>query len=190
MNQIQCPKCHHTFAYDHQFLLGPQHIQQIMDGTIFQLSCPNCHHQAMVEEDHLYLDDNKKQMILYGNVETCAMYEAMYNENTTTLGQKMHEYTTRLVSTFSDFQQKVYLFYMDHDDRIIELYKRLCVEQLQQDDVELIFQQEELLVMKDGQQIGTIAHQQDLLDGLKNIHISKQPLWVDALWASQQLAGK
>lgn len=90
----------------------------IMNRDLFTFVCDDCDYKAMLDYDFLYHDPEEKVMIYFLKD---------YDEKTDTLYRNTPkptpDYKLRIVKSASDLIEKIKIFDMDMDDRVIELCK-------------------------------------------------------------------
>lgn len=92
--------------------------QFIMNRELFTFTCDDCDHKALLDYDFLYHDPEGKFMIYFLKD---------YKEDSDTLYRNIPkpspEYRLRIVTSVSSLIEKIKIFDMDMDDRVIELCK-------------------------------------------------------------------
>lgn len=133
MEKIKCPGCGHEINMEiHEFVdveTDPEYKERIMNGSLFLVRCPECGEETLAEYPVMYMDPSKKLTVymapghddsLLTQLNSLEMPEAEVDT----------EAVLRVVESGEELLEKILIFDGGRDDRILELYKAIIVENI------------------------------------------------------------
>lgn len=133
MEKIKCPGCGHEINMEiHEFVdveTDPEYKERIMNGSLFLVRCPECGEETLAEYPVMYMDPSKKLTVylapghddsLLTQLNSLEMPEAEVDT----------EAVLRVVESGEELLEKILIFDGGRDDRVLELYKAIIVENI------------------------------------------------------------
>ncbi len=142
---VECPKCTSEQSITHwqsvNVTLDPDLKQKILDRTLVTFTCENCGYVAEVYHPLLYHDMEQRLMVFLGEEAPDApTSEGVFGSLVSDIEAG---HTFRLVSSINELIEKILIWDAGLDDRVVEIFKLLLLEQLDEssmeDDAELFF---------------------------------------------------
>ncbi len=142
---VECPKCTSEQSITHWQTVNvtddPDLKQKILDRTLVTFTCEKCGYVAEVYHPLLYHDMEQRLMVFLGEeFPDDPASEAMFASLAPGIEA---EYTFRMVNSINELIEKILIRDAGLDDRVVEVFKLLLVEQLdespEEDDAELFF---------------------------------------------------
>ena len=142
---VECPKCTSEQSFTHwqsvNVTLDPDLKAKILDRTLVTFTCENCGYVAEVYHPLLYHDMEQRLMVFLGEeAPDDSASEGMF---ASLLPSIEAEYTFRMVSSINELTEKIRIRDAGLDDRAVEVFKLLLMEQLddssKEGDAELFF---------------------------------------------------
>ncbi|MDY0167042.1 MAG: CpXC domain-containing protein [Thermoguttaceae bacterium] len=142
---VECPKCTSEQSFTHwqsvNVTLDPDLKEKILDRTLVTFTCENCGYVAEVYHPLLYHDMEQRLMVFLGDEAPDASTSEDVSGSLASSSEA--EYTFRLVSSSNELIEKILIRDAGLDDRVVEVFKLLLLEQLdessKEDDAELFF---------------------------------------------------
>ena len=123
--KVSCPACLEESEFGICSFIDickdPDLKESIFNRDIFRFSCSECGEEILVAYKCTYLDTDKNFMV------------ALLDTDSTDAAIEAKDYTLRLVRSINEFVEKIALMEDGIDDRIIELYKIMLEDQLEED---------------------------------------------------------
>ena len=126
-----CPHCHKTekskIWISVNNLENPRITKRIIDDTFFDKICSNCGKLYYLDYTVTYRDEDNNKAICYSSTEEefMQLYYTFTETNRTEINENL-----RLVRNRNSFREKVRIFSMEMDDRVVEIMKVWSVESL------------------------------------------------------------
>lgn len=116
----------------HEFVdveADPELKEQIMTGELFLVKCPDCGEETLAEYPVMYMDPAKKLNIYMapGHDEDLLM---QLNSLDMPEAEVDNDAVFRVVESGEELLEKILIFDRGRDDRILELYKAIIVENI------------------------------------------------------------
>lgn len=133
MEKIRCPGCGQELNMGiHEFVdveADPELKEQIMTGELFLVKCPDCGEETLAEYPVMYMDPAKKLNIYMapGHDEDLLM---QLNSLDMPEAEVDNDAVFRVVESGEELLEKILIFDRGRDDRILELYKAIIVENI------------------------------------------------------------
>ncbi|HHV25654.1 MAG TPA: hypothetical protein GXX63_00480 [Tissierellia bacterium] len=112
-----CPNCHETFkikVYDNLNITSNVEMKsKVLNGSIFDFKCPNCGILFRSIYSIVYKDMEKKYIIFLN------MKNKNYDKKIKKIEELYPEYKIRIVSDMMDLIEKIYIFEVKLNDKII-----------------------------------------------------------------------
>ena len=200
---LNCPNCEAEIGFKPiEFVdvsTDPDYKEKIMNGQFFLVKCNECGAEIMVEYPVMYMDPEKKLNIYMAPDHDGELLEQL-NSLDVPGCEEDKDAIFRLVGSPTELLEKILMADGGRDDRIIELYKAIIVENLREDFPQVSPQDllyyvdgdEEYLIVWDfeneeGEQL-TISIEEDLYQDLYNDFLDALEIpankyaEVDAVW--------
>lgn len=138
--RIPCPYCGEEIDFEVfdsvNVTKDPELKERVLNLEIFQTHCDKCGKTRIIEYPMLYHDMEKNYMILLSNENDIMEWQYMMNPDTfvntvfdKNLGVK---YTRRGVTSIVDLISKINILDSQLDDRVIEIIKKDCLQQVKE----------------------------------------------------------
>ncbi|MBR4020495.1 MAG: CpXC domain-containing protein [Firmicutes bacterium] len=200
---LNCPNCDMEIGFKPiEFVdvsTDPDYKEKIMNGQFFLVKCGECGAEIMVEYPVMYMDPEKKLNIYMAPDHDGELLEQLNSLDVPETDEDK-DAIFRLVGSPTELLEKILLADGGRDDRIMELYKAIIVENIREDFPQVVPQDllyyidgdEEYLIVwdfenEDGEQL-TISVEEDLYQDLYNDFIDALEIpankyaEVDAVW--------
>ena len=136
---MRCPECGETGLlplYESvNVTLDPDLKNEVLDGGLFTWVCPVCGRSTRVSYPFLYHDMARRVMIHYlpdgadsDELAALAGASGLFRGSA---------YTLRTVRTYEELLEKICIFDLEMDDRVIELCKDVLIRELSEEHPEL-----------------------------------------------------
>lgn len=116
--------------------LDPAAKEQLLDGSLFEFTCEACGHTALLNYEMLYHDMQHRVMVSYCPPEQAEQRMAEFEEirrQNEAAGVSMQDYRFRIVTSQNALREKVLIFDLGLDDRIVEITKLYTLVQVDRD---------------------------------------------------------
>lgn len=129
-----CPHCHKTEKAKIWISVNskenPRITKKIIDDTFFDKTCSNCGKLYYLDFTTIYRDEIQEKAICYvsSNEEFVDVSVAFDNKDMPEVYRKIVKSNLRLVRDRNVFREKVRIFSMDMDDRVVEVLKIYAIE--------------------------------------------------------------
>ena len=200
---LNCPNCDMEIGFKPiEFVdvsTDPDYKEKIMNGQFFLVKCGECGAEIMVEYPVMYMDPEKKLNVYMAPDHDADLLEQLNSLDVPETDEDK-DAIFRLVNSPTELLEKILLADGGRDDRIIELYKAIVVENIREEFPQVVPQDllyyldgdEEYLIVwdfenEDGEQL-TISIEEDLYQDLYNDFIDALEIpankyaEVDAVW--------
>lgn len=148
---INCPNCGEEITVHYNEFVDvttdPIYKEQIMSGEFFLVKCPECGDETLVEYPVMYMDPERKLTIYMAPEHDDSLLEQL-NSLDIPQGDIDEEAVFRVVGNSAELLEKILMADGKRDDRIMELYKAVIVENVKEEWPQI--QQEDLLYFLDG----------------------------------------
>ena len=178
---LNCPNCDMEIGFRPlEFVdvsTDPDYKEKIMNGQFFLVKCGECGAEIMVEYPVMYMDPEKKLNIYMAPDHEDDLLDQLNSLDVPECDEDK-DAIFLLVSSPTELLEKILLADGGRDDRIMELYKAIVVENLREDFPQVVPQdllyyidgEEEYLIVwdfdnEDGEQL-TISVEEDLYQDL------------------------
>lgn len=149
MEVLKCPKCGEKSEFriwsSINTQLDPEMKEQVRTGEAFMFTCPYCGNTANVNYGFLYHQMEDQILIHYSQDEENfnQAYKLYTGEDELMKGElginAFEGYLKRIVTSQNQLREKLLIFDMGLDDRIIEIIKLIYMAQMQLEHPELSF---------------------------------------------------
>lgn len=133
--EVECPNCGQTISVPTDEFVDvsetPEAKRAIIEGEFFLNECPECGDQVLVEYPMMYMDPEKKLNIYLGPDHDDDLLDQM-NELELPPEAIDREAIFRLVSDGLYLVEKILIAEKNRDDRILELYKFVIWDQVEE----------------------------------------------------------
>lgn len=133
---IECPNCGEELTVHlNEFVdvsTDPDYKLQIMNGEFFLTRCPNCGDETLTEYPVMYMDPDKKLTVYMAPGHDASLLEQL-NSLDIPAGDVDEEAIFRVVGSSAELLEKILLADGHRDDRIMELYKAIIVENVKEE---------------------------------------------------------
>lgn len=129
-----CPHCHKTekakIWVSFNSKENPKITKKVIDDTFFNKECSNCGKLYYLDFTTICRDENQEKAICYisSNEEFVDIAVTFDNKDIPDMYRKIVKSNLRLVRDRNVFREKVRIFSMDMDDRVIEVLKVYAIE--------------------------------------------------------------
>ncbi|MBR4949998.1 MAG: CpXC domain-containing protein [Clostridia bacterium] len=134
---ISCPKCNFSQTKNIYKSINASTDGEIKDlilnRELFTFTCDNCDHKALIDYDFLYHDPENKVMIYF-----LKDYDEKEDNLYRNIPKPSEDYKMRIVKSASDLIEKIKIFDMGFDDRVIELCKLFYLGNMRETNPEFI----------------------------------------------------
>ena len=139
--EFTCPVCkktsHFTVWDCINTSIDPQMKQAVRDGSAFLFTCPHCGKDIQLQYDFLYHQMEDRIMIhvvrTAENVqEDMEMISGIKDYDMLIPGLRENGYLMRVVRSQKDLQEKLQIFDIGQDDRLVEIYKIFLLARYQE----------------------------------------------------------
>lgn len=201
---ITCPLCDKLqpfiFATKIDISVNPEYREKILENVFFDHQCAHCGEIYPVYHSVEYIDKERKLIINYvsneqAHIETLQTYEEQK------IGGQYNGYTIRVVSSPNALREKIRIFEMGLDDRVIEILKIVALNLISEADLIKTVEEVRCWVHDNGsfdidvlgEAPGTMGLKKDFYDYINNkckVLINKHAandLEIDADWAIEFL---
>lgn len=131
--KFKCNNCNteqeiNIFPYIN-FNKNPDYYEIVKNLSIFNVECENCHNNVLIKYDAMYLNEDKKYLIYILsdiNMINSFRHQIRYIvESSLNTDDKYNfdEFTSRLVFNFNELIEKLSIFELGLNDKIIEILK-------------------------------------------------------------------
>lgn len=133
---FNCPNCgeeitvHLTEFVD--VSMDPDYKQQIMNGDFFLVKCPKCGDETLAEYPVMYMDPDKKLTVYMAPGHDDELLKQL-NSLDIPAADVDDEAVFRVVSNSAELLEKILMADGHRDDRIMELYKAIIVENVKEE---------------------------------------------------------
>lgn len=205
---LNCPNCDMEIGFKPiEFVdvsTDPDYKEKIMNGQFFMVKCGECGAEIMVEYPIMYMDPDKKLNIYMAPDHDGDLLEQLNSLDVPECDEDK-DAVFRLVNGPTELLEKILLADGGRDDRIMELYKAIVVENLREEFPQVVPQDllyyidgdEEYLIVwdfdnEDGEQL-TISVEEDLYQDLYNDFAEALAIpankyaEVDAVWLADRV---
>ena len=205
---LNCPNCDMDIGFKPiEFVdvsTDPDYKEKIMNGQFFMVKCGECGAEIMVEYPVMYMDPEKKLNVYMAPDHDGELLEQLNSLDVPETDEDK-DAIFRLVNSPTELLEKILLADGGRDDRIMELYKAIIVENIRgefpqvvpQDLLYYIDGDEEYLIVwdfdnEDGEQL-TINIDEDLYQDLCNDFLQALEIpankyaEVDAIWLAERI---
>lgn len=205
---LNCPNCDMEIGFKPiEFVdvsTDPDYKEKIMNGQFFMVKCSECGAEIMVEYPIMYMDPEKKLNIYMAPDHDGDLLEQLNSLDVPECDEDKDS-IFRLVNGPTELLEKILLADGGRDDRIMELYKAIVVENLREEFPQVVPQDllyyidgdEEYLIVwdfdnEDGEQL-TISVEEDLYQDLYNDFAEALAIpankyaEVDAVWLADRV---
>ena len=205
---LNCPNCDMEIGFKPiEFVdvsTDPDYKEKIMNGQFFLVKCGECGAEIMVEYPVMYMDPEKKLNIYMAPDHDGELIEQLNSLDVPECDEDK-DAIFRLVSSPTELLEKILLADGGRDDRIMELYKAIVVENIREEFPQVVAQdllyyiddEEEYLIVWDfeneeGEQL-TISVEEELYQDLYNDFIEALEIpankyaEVDAVWLADRV---
>lgn len=151
MEKVKCPGCGNEMNMEiHEFVdvsTDPEYKERIMNGSLFLVKCPECGEETLAEYPVMYMDPSKKLTIYMAPGHDEGLLEQL---NSLELPETEidEEAVYRVVESGEELLEKILIYDGGRDDRLMELYKALIVENIKEEWPQV--KREDLLYFLDG----------------------------------------
>ena len=137
--RIECPYCSHEQVFESyesiNLTKNPELKDKIINEELFKMKCEKCGKEALIAFPCLFHDVDKKQLIWLIGDYTQEQKEALdkdLKDSAKDDGERLfaESYNRRIVSSINELKEKILLIEDDLDDRVIEVLKILCVNEV------------------------------------------------------------
>lgn len=123
---FSCPRCTRssqlTIWQSVNVSLDPELKNKLLSGELLLFVCPYCSYHQEVAYSLLYHDQNKKFMVWYIPADDSSQMK--YNrQELAAMSRMMAGYKLRLVPSYNQLREKIYIFEKNLDDRAVEILK-------------------------------------------------------------------
>ena len=134
--KFKCPNCEHEITMNlNEFVdvsTDPEFKEKIMNGEFFLIKCPECGDETLVEYQVMYMDPDKKLTIYMAPEHEADLLEQL-NSLEVPEGDLDEEAIFRVVGNSAELLEKILLADGGRDDRVMELYKAIIVENMKEE---------------------------------------------------------
>lgn len=156
--EITCPACGSVSNYSMwrsiNTAMSPGMKEAVRDRSAFAFVCPHCGKKCNVDYGFLYHQMEDAMMIQYAQGDEAAAdaYRLFFPErpDEELIDVKKENYLIRIVRSQNELLEKLAIFDAGLDDRVIEIYKLLCLADIQDKRPEL--QEIQILFLNDNGQ--------------------------------------
>lgn len=205
---FKCPNCGHEVVVNlNEFVdvsTDPEYKAQIMCGDFFLAKCPECGDETLAEYPVMYMDPDHKLTIYMAPGHDASLLEQLNSLDVPECDLD-EEAVFRVVSNSAELLEKILMADGHRDDRILELYKAVIVENIKEEWPQVVTQ--DLLYFLDGDEeyfivwdydnaMGeklTINIDEELYDQLKNEYLpalavpTNKYVEVNAQWLAEKI---
>lgn len=137
--RIECPYCNHEQVFESyesiNLTKNPELKEKIINEELFKMKCEKCGKEALIAFPCLFHDMDKKQLIWLIGDYTPEQKQALDKDLMDSANgdeEKLfaESYNRRIVSSINELKEKIILMEDDLDDRVIEVLKILCVNEV------------------------------------------------------------
>ena len=107
--------------------------EQIFEDKFYLNRCWNCKKEYDAPYSTIYIDERNKAIIAYVFEEEEYLIIDKIEKEILTNDEMVKNYKIRIVRTVDDFKEKIREFFMEKDDRLIEMFKVWGLEELRRD---------------------------------------------------------
>ena len=189
LTKIVCPKCQHKNTNKIFKQVTVDHLEKVLDRSIFKFKCRQCGYEALLDYSLQYQDDDKKILIYYVTSQE-ELNEVMDLLEDDTVICDTKEYIRRVVCSQEDLIEKINIFNSGRDDRIIEIIKVFFYKQIQNEfQVDAIrYKDNEIQFYYQSFKQGSIPFDDALYDRVsKQYPDLKQDIRIDFDWAVEAI---
>ena len=166
MEKITCPSCHHEGDFEVwdsiNTVLDPEMKEKVLNQSIFLYTCPNCGETFRLNYPTLYHPMEDLIMIyLVSESEVAETYDLFYVEHTMA-DFRTEKYLNRIVTSANQLVEKIQIFDVGKDDRIMELVKLLVADSILKNDPDKEFDELRFAVDNDGTNILVIINKGEI----------------------------
>jgi hypothetical protein len=106
---------------------NPRIAQRVRSGNIFSHKCKHCGKESIASYNTVYEDEENKMMIFYSKslIDIADAHSAIRMRKENTVGDNCN---IRIVDSPNALKEKIRLFELGYDDRIIEIMKAAVLE--------------------------------------------------------------
>ncbi|MDD7281819.1 CpXC domain-containing protein [Floccifex sp.] len=194
-SKITCPKCNEktscqTWKYI-DISKNPGCKNKLLNQSLFKFKCRNCGYEALLDYSLQYCDPEQKINIYYvTNQEELDEVMDLFQDDDVISDTK--DYRNRVVCSQEDLIEKIQLFDMGLDDRIIEIMKVLFYKQIknqyQVDAIRCTPDLEIKFYFQDFEQ-GKISFDLDLYHKVENVYQNlEEDVRIDFDWAVEAMS--
>lgn len=134
--KFKCPKCGCEITANLKEFVDvveePEYKEQIMNGRFFLVKCPNCGDETLAEYPVMYMDPSKKLTVYMVPDHREELLEQL-NSLDIPDNEIDEEAVFRVVGSSAELLEKILLADGGRDDRLIELYKAVIVENIREE---------------------------------------------------------
>ena len=136
---IECPYCNHKQhfgSYENIDLsMSPELKEKIINEELFKFTCEECGKTALIAFPCLFNDMEKKMLIWLIGDYSAEQKEALDKDLVESAANEAEKsfaasYQRRIVGSINDLKEKIIIADDDLDDRVVELLKILCVNEV------------------------------------------------------------
>lgn len=153
MEKVKCPGCGHEMNMEiHEFVdveTDPEYKAKIMNGSLFLVKCPKCGEETLAEYPLMYMDPSKKLNIYMAPGHDDGLLEQL-NSLELPEAEIDREAVYRVVESGEDLLEKILIADGGRDDRVLELYKAIIVENIKEEWPQV--KREDILYFLDGEE--------------------------------------
>lgn len=133
---IKCPGCGREMVMElHEFVdvtIDPDYKEKIMNGDFFLVKCPDCGDETLAEYPVMYMDPSKKLTIYMVPGHDESLLEQLNSLDIPDV-ETDDEAVFRVVADSAQLLEKILMADGGRDDRVLELYKAIIVENIRED---------------------------------------------------------
>lgn len=118
--------------------LDPSFKEKILNGDLFKFRCSKCGQIYTVNYGFIYHDMDKKLMIVVSdNIEHSTDLINEFMNAGKSFGADASDYTYRIVNNRNELVEKIMIFDVGANDRVVEYFKYLHLQKLRQEHPEI-----------------------------------------------------
>lgn len=201
MKKAHCPGCGAVFSYPVWDIINvekhPDMKKKAADGSAFRTVCPHCGAPIILLYQFMYYDRKEKIIVAVGGdeKEPKEMKIWLWDHS-----REFEDYRKRAVSSINAFMEKLMIWNVGLNDKIIEILKAMAWQQLQEKDPnaadEILFSissnhRPSFIFRKDQQLVGGFEIDNEAYEAAGRMAIpvieeySKDDLDIDMNWADR-----
>ncbi len=208
--RIPCPHCGFEGVFkiwtSINTVMNPEMKKRVRNNEAFVYTCPRCRARTTFDYSLLYHQMDDFMMIYYAKKdEEVEMAQTMFRSNDVAqiIGQNSNKYLYRIVRSQNELREKLFLFDVRMDDRVVELLKVYYLALMQEKKPELDITEVRFELGRNGsitftflsgeKSVANSVVTQELYDSIEEEYISKRPelreddIIIDSEWASRVL---